>query len=471
MIGRLALRTLGAHPVRTAVLAAGFGVGVSVMVILLGVAEVVLEQARAPELAGGGHLVVTGASLTELEAARLVLAGPLSREPLASQVTAASPLSRGTFYLVGDSGTTPVDAQAGIPSLERALGDREVLDIAAWQDTETDRPWAARDPGDALRTIDFFHSVPAVPERAASWAEWLYFNGRTEDVRFYLTFMVGPHTADGRRSAGVRLQLEHYGRMESYSGGALLTDTEVGRAPDLTIGGSRIRLRGMRYDIHLDLTSGDGRTLTGDLSVTGIPGRQLPPIELTGSGGWRSGYVVPVMAGSADGTLVAGGTRVSLAGASGYHDHNWGFWEGVSWQWGQVQHGDLSLVFGRVFPPADAADATRIPGFLGVIGPDGPMGYATGVTITETDDPATHAPTRIVIEGKSPSLDLKLDLGVESTERNRLAGPMSTPSSLTPLSTPLTFLQMRGRYRVSGTIGGKPVTFSAAGSAETFRGE
>ena len=60
MIGRLALRTLGAHPVRTAVLAAGFGVGVSVMVILLGVAEVVLEQARAPELAGGGHLVVTG---------------------------------------------------------------------------------------------------------------------------------------------------------------------------------------------------------------------------------------------------------------------------------------------------------------------------------------------------------------------------------------------------------------------------
>ena len=462
MIGRLALRTLGAHPVRTAVLAAGFGVGVSVMVILLGVAEVVLEQARAPELAGGGDLVVTGTSLDELEAARLVLAGPLSREPLASQVRVASPITRGLLYLVGDEGTTPVDAQAGIPSLERALGDREVSGIAPWQDTEADRPWAARDPGDALRTIDQFHAVPDVPARAASWAEWLYFNGRAEDVRFYLTFMVGPRTADGRRSAGVRLQLEHHGRMESYSDGALLTNTEVGKAPDLTIAGSYVRLRGMRYDIHLDLTSRDGRRLTGDLSVTGIPGRQLPPIELAGAGGWVSGYVVPVMAGSADGTLVAGGTRVSLAGASGYHDHNWGFWEGVSWQWGQVQHGDLSLVFGRVFPPADAADPARIPGFLGVIGPDGPMGYATGVTITETDDSVTHAPTRIVIEGKSPSLDLTLNLGVESTERNRLAGPMSTP---------LTFLQMRGRYTVTGSIGGKPVTFSAAGSAETFRGE
>ena len=462
MIGRLALRTLGAHPVRTAVLAAGFGVGVSVMVILLGVAEVVLEQARAPELAGGGDVVVTGASLGEIEAARLVLAGPLTREPLASQVTAASPLSRGTLFLVDNNGTTPVDVQAGIPSLERALGDREVSGIAAWTDTEADRPWAARDPGDALRAIDLFHRIPDVPARAASWAEWLYFNGRSEHVRFYLTFLVGPRTPDGRRNAGVRLQLEHDGRMESFSDGALLTDREVAKAPDLTIGRSRVRLRGMRYDIHLELTSRDGRRLTGDLAVVGIPGRQLPPIELTGAGGWTSGYVVPVMAGSSEGTLVAGGSRVSLTGASGYHDHNWGFWEGVSWQWGQVQHGDLSLVFGRVFPPPDAADPARIPGFLGVIGPDGPMGYATGVTITETDDSKTHAPARIVIEGKSLSLDLKLDLGVESTERNRLAGPMSTP---------LTFLQMRGRYQVSGSVGGTPVTFSAAGSAETFRGE
>ena len=43
MIGRLALRSLTAHPVRSAVLAAGFGVGVAVMAILLGVADVVLD--------------------------------------------------------------------------------------------------------------------------------------------------------------------------------------------------------------------------------------------------------------------------------------------------------------------------------------------------------------------------------------------------------------------------------------------
>jgi hypothetical protein len=42
MILTLALRSLFAHPVRSAVLAAGFGLGVAVMAILLGVGQVVL---------------------------------------------------------------------------------------------------------------------------------------------------------------------------------------------------------------------------------------------------------------------------------------------------------------------------------------------------------------------------------------------------------------------------------------------
>ncbi len=58
MIGRLALRSLTAHPVRSAVLAAGFGVGVAVMAILLGVAEIVLDQAQSPALVGGGDVVI-----------------------------------------------------------------------------------------------------------------------------------------------------------------------------------------------------------------------------------------------------------------------------------------------------------------------------------------------------------------------------------------------------------------------------
>ena len=58
MIGRLALRSLTAHPVRSAVLAAGFGVGVAVMAILLGVAAIVLQQAQSPALVGGGDVLI-----------------------------------------------------------------------------------------------------------------------------------------------------------------------------------------------------------------------------------------------------------------------------------------------------------------------------------------------------------------------------------------------------------------------------
>ena len=52
MIGRLAVRSLTAHPVRSAVLATGFGVGVAVMAILLGVAPIVLEQSRSAYMPG-----------------------------------------------------------------------------------------------------------------------------------------------------------------------------------------------------------------------------------------------------------------------------------------------------------------------------------------------------------------------------------------------------------------------------------
>src|SRR5581483_5531108 len=57
---RVAWRSLLTRPVRAAVLAAGFGFGIAVMAVLLGVGEVIVEQARAPVLAGGGDLVLTG---------------------------------------------------------------------------------------------------------------------------------------------------------------------------------------------------------------------------------------------------------------------------------------------------------------------------------------------------------------------------------------------------------------------------
>ena len=54
MMLKVAWRSLMTRPIRAAVLAAGFGFGIAVMVTLLGVGQVILEQAHAPALKGGG---------------------------------------------------------------------------------------------------------------------------------------------------------------------------------------------------------------------------------------------------------------------------------------------------------------------------------------------------------------------------------------------------------------------------------
>jgi len=60
MMFRVAWRSLMTRPVRAAVLAAGFGFGIAVMAELLGVGQVILEQAHTRALGGGGDLIMYG---------------------------------------------------------------------------------------------------------------------------------------------------------------------------------------------------------------------------------------------------------------------------------------------------------------------------------------------------------------------------------------------------------------------------
>jgi hypothetical protein len=469
VIARLALRTLLMHPIRTAVLASGFGLGVAVMANLLGVAEVVLEQSQSPALVGGGDVVVTGTA-SRLTSGRYLLWGGLGAPAFADRIAAASPTRRASVFLVQDGVVTRLRARGGIPSLERALEDPETVGVSGWVDAPADEAWTSPDPEDVLRSLDRFHAIPDAPARAGSWVEWLYFNGQAGSTRFYLTFLVGPLRENGRRVAGVRLQLDRAGQVENYGENAEVDPDEMlATAPEIRIGANRIRLDGDRYVVSFDLR-GEGisgrpdRTAraSGEVMLTARRGHSLPPLEISGARGWVSGYVVPVMSGALDGAIRVGDEALPLSGGTGYHDHNWGFWEGVSWQWGQVQHEGLSILYGRVFPPADAADASRVPGFMMVLGPDGALGQATRVTIDEAIETTLDRPSRIIIRGNSPSLDLQLEVEVESAIR--------TPWRSGPLTNDLDFLQMRGRYRVTGRAGDRTLDFTAPGAAETFRG-
>lgn len=462
---RVALRSLAARPVRSAVLACGFGFGIGVMAGLLGIGEVILEQARSPDLAGGGDIVVSGAA-GRVTSARFVLSSVLDAPPFEGRAAAVSPSTGTKLYLVDGGSVIPVDARGGIPSLERALGDPETSGIEAWTDAPTDLDWTEPDPAGVLRAMDLFHPIPDVPERADSWAEWLYFNGSKHDVKFYLSFIFGPEDETGRRTSRVRLQLDRGGRIANYSAGTDIDAAELlATAPDVEIEGSSVRLEGLRY--HLDLalyrerdgsrtTSGQGRPdLTGELFLDAAPGRSLPPFQVRGAGGWVSGYVVPVLSGSIGGTLEVEGETIDFDGGTGYHDHNWGFWEGVTWQWGQVAGDGLSFVFGRINPPADAVEH-HLPGFMMALGPDGPIGFSTNVKILEKDDPEMGRPHRITVLGDSTTLDLKMVLTIDNMESTRIEGG--------------DFLQMRATFQVKGRAGNQALDFTANGAAETFRG-
>ena len=88
------------------------------------------------------------------------------------------------------------------------------------------------------------------------------------------------------------------------------------------------------------------------------------------------------------------------------------------------------------------------------------MGYSTRVRIDETDDPATGQPRRIDIRGRGDSLDLSIAIAIEDAIVNRGGAVAFGPD----------FLQLRGRYRVTGRAGDRAIDFEAPGASETFRG-
>ena len=460
MIFRLALRSLSTRPIRTAVLACGFGFGIAVMAALLGVGAVILEQAHSPALQGGGDLVIVG-RFGPVDSARFVMTSVLAAPDLARRTAAISPWKEATLHVMTAHGSIPVAATGGIPSLQRAIGDPEIASIAEWADTPADRAWTSPPPGDVLRAMDRFHPIPDTPEFAPTWAEWLYFNGHTADgaVRFYLTFLVGPASAvPGRRIAGVRLQLERNGTMKNYAAGAEIDEARLlETAPDLEIAGNRVRLEGSRYHIQLALPGA-----SGEIVLDAVPGRSLPPAVIRGARGWISGYTAPVLSGSVRADLKVGGEPLAFENAAGYHDHNWGFWRGVRWQWGQVAHGEVSILYGRVFPPADVADPDRVPGFLGVLGPDGPIGFSTNVSIDESGK-TPGQPESIIVKARSRGVDVSLTIAVDRLTRTAMA--MTQPGA----GPALDFLQLGGDYTVAGKVGERALNFKARGAAETFR--
>ncbi len=514
MIALLAFRNLLHRPWRSALLFVGYGLGVGVMVVLLAIGEALIAQASREQLVGGGQITVLpegvdvevlktgglGGMYFSIPNARFVQLQLLGAPRLAPDVAAVAPQIDGKLlYLetparAGRPGReVPVRAAGEIPSATRAVGGLPVID-GAWQDDDGDRRWAAPSPFELRNAIDHFHLPPAGLAARASWAEWHYFNVLSDDgARWaFVTLMVAgdvgaPDSAGRPRWGGQVLVTVHSAGGAARRFSARLPPGVVRFSThdaDLRIGDAGVRvLPDGRYAVRARAVAedGSGRAATVDLVVAPAPRAYFPGATLE-SGDFSSGYAVAGLRADASGAICAAGWgRASggcetYAGAQSYHDHNWGVWRGVTWEWGAGRGGAYTLLYGRVQPPDSLG--TTAPLFLYLVDSLGfralfrprTIAYEDGRTVT-VDGRTVRVPSRGVLEDARGADTLRVELTVEdatATDTRRGLVDRGEAEYARRLAHPY-FVQMKGRLRITGRAGGRPVAGEGRGFFETYR--
>jgi hypothetical protein len=468
----LALRHLLVRKLRSLFLLAGFSLGVGVMIVLLSVGEAMLEQSRDTSLVGGGEVTVLPLGI-DVEAmrtgglsgmffgidrarflARQILGGPRNQEVL----SAVSPAIEGKLLYLQHAGRImAVRAGGDVPSRARALGSGLEITSGTWNDSGADSAYLTPTRQQLYDEIDRFH-LPPQPDPA--WGEWHYFNLVTApDEWWYITYLIGGEVYRGRW--GGQLLVTHrrsdgkYERfVEQAAAGSIAVDTT--RA-DLRLGPSFVRQRDGQYRL-----SGRARGSSGwvgfDVVLAPVPHRYFPPVEL-GNAELISGYVVPGLAATASGEICTASGCRSLAQVPAYHDHNWGVWREVTWEWGAAQGTRLNILYGGVYGPDQ-----RSPFFLTVVDSLGVRQVLRFDRIRYEGDRVasgsvrTRAPTRFSLLATRESDSLRLEVNVDDA----LATRMTTGGFQR------VFLQMRGRFALRGTLLGQAVTDSGQGFFETY---
>ena len=216
------------------------------------------------------------------------------------------------------------------------------------------------------------------------------------------------------------------------------------------------------------VASGPAGRLRLDVEIAPEPNRYFPPVEMRDEG-FVSGYVVPALSAAARGTICVGGHCDRLSGARAYHDHNWGVWRDVTWEWGAARGASLSLLYGGVFGPRGSragAGALTSPFFLGIVDSLGVRQVlqfdrvAYGGALAAEGAQGAVAPARFSLRAGRGADSVRLSVEVE----HALATEMSASAFR------LLFFQMRGRFKLEGRMAGAAVSDTGRGFFETYRG-
>jgi hypothetical protein len=245
--------------------------------------------------------------------------------------------------------------------------------------------------------------------------------------------------------------------------------------PDLTRGDSRVELLADgRYHVVATGRAANGATATLDLVVEPARGAYFPGASLA-RGEFTSGYAVPALRASAHGQLCVGRTCEVVSGAQAYHDHNWGVWRGVTWEWGAARAGPLTFLYGRVHPPDTLA--SRPPLFLYVVDSLGFAGLYRPARIDYVDARTVavngrriRVPARATMADARGADTVFVELTIEDAIGSDTRLPMDERGDPQAAALPAPyFIQMKGRARLHGIIAGRRVDGAGYGFFETYR--
>lgn len=503
MITLLALRNLAHRPLRSLFLLFGYSLGVGVMIVLLAIGEAMLAQARDEKLVGGGQVTVlpegmdievmktggVGGLFFSIANARFIYRQLLASPRLARDVATVAPQIDGKLlYFRAHGIERTVRASGEIPSHSAAVDALPPVVSGAWRDDDGDRRWATPTPLELYTSIDHFHLPPKNVAHRDSWAEWHYFNVLSASGKewAFISYIVAGDVRGEKWGGQIAVSVrEQGGRTRRFTtnirGDAVHFSTE---SADLAIGASSVHLLpdGRYALVATARENGTGAPLTLDLTVTPAPNILFPGasiaecVDTDESCPFASGYAVPGLRASATGSMCIAGACEKYDGAQSYHDHNWGVWHGVSWDWGATRAGQYTLLYGRVAPPDSVGTTqpffvylTDSLGFRALFRPH-EIVYDDGRTI-EVNGHQVKVPSHAVMQDARGADTLRIELDIEdaigSDTRTSLIERGDAADARRILKP--YFIQMKGRARISGRVGGSPVSGTGTGFFETYR--
>ena len=511
MISLLAFRNIIYRPWRSVLLFFGYGVGVAVMIVLLSVGEALLSQAKDEKLVGGGSITVlpqgldvevmktggVGGLFFSIDHSRFIYRQLLASPRLAPVVSAVAPQIEGRLlYLVSTPGQEwTVRASGEIPSANARVHAAMQLSAGKWVDDDGDRRWTAPTAPELRHEIDHFHMPPDSVGNAESWAEWHYFNVLSADSKrwAFISFIVAGDVRTEKWGGSITITL----RDEAKGGQSRKFVAYVPRQSvrysttdaDLALDQSAVTVRddGSYLVRAIAREENGSSTVHVNLVVMPAAGAYFPGASLS-SGNFVSGYTVPGLRASATGEICVDDRCERFDSAQSYHDHNWGVWRGVTWDWGAARAGSYTILYGRVLGPDQQGRETPLLvyvvdslGFRAVFRPTR-VSYDDGRQIT-VNGHAVRVPSRAAFIDAHGDDTLRVELAIEDAigtdtrRQSRRASPFANrkgsqergdPTGTTSIAHPY-FIQMKGTARVSGRIGGSPVEGVGTGFFETYR--